>query len=142
MIVIANALGRRCAAIATAALIGCTSVPSTGDIPATSSARREVPAPIEAAELLVRESFPLQYAVRVTSGLPSGCAVFDRIDIERAANVVELTVWNTLPADRSVACTMIYGTSVNTVDLGSDFESGRSYEVHINGEAGVNFMTP
>jgi hypothetical protein len=37
---------------------------------------------------------------------------------------------------------MIYGTSVNTVDLGSDFESGRSYEVHINGEAGVNFMTP
>jgi hypothetical protein len=117
-------------------------VPSTGDTPASSSARREVLAPIEAAELLVRESFPPQYAVRVTSGLPSGCAVFDRIDIERAANVVELSVWNTLPADRSVACTMIYGTSVNSVDLGSHFESGRSYEVHINGEARIAFMTP
>jgi hypothetical protein len=126
-------------ALATAGLIACTQQDATGDNALAGGARKEVLAPVEAAEVVVRESFPPQYAVRITSGLPSGCAVFDRIDVERDGAVLEVTVWNTLPADDRVACTMIYGIADHTRELGGDFESGQTYEVRVNGEARASF---
>lgn len=102
--------------------------------------RRQALAPIEAVELVVRESFPPQYAVRIVSGLPSGCALFDRVDVLHGADIIELTVWNTLPADEGIACTMIYGTADNTTELGS-LEPGQPYAVHVNGESRLTFTT-
>jgi hypothetical protein len=104
-----------------------------------SEARKEALAPIESAEVIVRESAPPQYALKVVSGLPSGCATFSRIEHQRQDTVIHVTVWNSVPASDDVACAMIYGTSENTVSLGSDFESGRTYEVHINGERRTQF---
>ncbi|MBX5461226.1 MAG: hypothetical protein IRZ28_09060 [Steroidobacteraceae bacterium] len=130
-------------------LVACTG--SEGNSPAQAPAaaqtaeappsgdRKEVLAPIESAEVIVRESAPPQYALRVVSGLPSGCAKFSRIEHKRQDAVIDVTVWNTVPARDDVVCTMIYGTSDNTVTLGSDFESGRTYEVHINGEPRTQF---
>jgi hypothetical protein len=123
------------AGLAVAAFAGCS---TDGDV---GSARRAELAPIESAELVARESFPVAYAVHVTSGLPSGCAVFDRIDVERAGDVVALTVWNTLPADPEVACTMIYGMTSNTAEIGSDFMPGRTYTVRINDTYSLSFDT-
>jgi hypothetical protein len=108
---------------------------SAGDEP-----RREVLAPIEEAELLVQgNTQPPSYAVRIVSGLPSGCARFERIDLRREDARIELVVWNSLPADDEIACTMIYATTENRVELGSDFEPDRSYAVHINGEQAITF---
>jgi hypothetical protein len=96
-------------------------------------------APIQAVELQVRESIPPQYAVRVMSGLPNGCAKFDRIEVKREGNNLDLTVWNTVPADDRVVCTMIYGFARNTAELGSDFATGQTYTVRVNGEPRITF---
>ncbi|MDO9446117.1 MAG: hypothetical protein Q7K37_12460 [Dehalococcoidia bacterium] len=86
-------------------------------------------APIEGLDVLIRESFPVQYAAVVKSGLPSGCAAFAGIEVEREGNEFMLTVWNTMPSDPNVACTMIYGIAENTVTLGGGFTSGETYTV-------------
>ena len=122
-----------------AVLASCASGGVANDGLLASGERKRVLAPIEAAELVVRESFPPRYAVRVTSGLPSGCAAFDRIELKREGRNLDLTVWNMVPADDSVVCTMIYAIARNTAELGSDFAPGRTYTVRVNGEAKITF---
>ena len=124
---------------ATALLISCATIGPVDERAPASGQRKWVLAPIDAAELIVRESIPRKYAVLVTSGLPSGCAKFDRIDVKREGTNVDLTVWNTVPADDRVVCTMIYGIARNTVELGSDFATGQTYAVRVNGETKVTF---
>ena len=89
-------------------------------------------APIDGAEIVVRESAPPQYAVHITSGLPSGCAEFADATASRTGDEITITVRNTLPADARIACTQIYGTHEATVELGSDFVRGTTYRVHVN----------
>lgn len=125
--------------LAALTLGGCAHNAPEPQAAGNNDGRRAALAPIEAAELLVRESFPPQYAVRIVSGLPSGCAEFERIDVEREGNLIRLSVWNSLPADPNVACTMIYGTAENTAELGGDFDTGRTYRVQINGRPGPLF---
>lgn len=79
------------------------------------------------------ESFPPQYFVQITSGLPSGCAAFEEITTERDGNTIRITVWNTVPAaDEPIACTAIYGFVENSVALGTGFTSGETYTVDVN----------
>jgi hypothetical protein len=116
--------------------------PAAHSPPAIPAGRAEVAAPIEAAELVVRESQPPRYAVKVVSGLPSGCAKFARVDVSRDGYVVNVGVWNTVPSDPTVACTMIYGTVEHTIELGAGFNRGESYAVHVNGERRLAFTPP
>jgi hypothetical protein len=125
------------ALLATAALAACER--DIGTSIALADGRRLVPAPIESAEIVVRESAPPEYSVRITSALPNGCAQFERIDVLPNGTILELKVWNTLPADEKTACTMLYGTTSNTVSLGRKFEAGRTYDVRINGQSKVSF---
>ena len=78
------------------------------------------------------ESDPVQYAVHITSGLPSGCHVFDHTDLVRNGDAIIIYVMNRVPSDTSVACTAIYGEHESTVQLGSDFVSGTVYRVQVN----------
>jgi hypothetical protein len=115
--------------------------PSPGDTPVASRdpaptftpgpGRRLEPAPIDAAEILVRESFPPRYAVAVTAGLPSGCAQPAGHEVRRDGTTVRVLVWNSMPVG-NVACTLIYGTYRLTVEMGADFVSGMVYTVHVN----------
>ena len=90
-------------------------------------------APIDGVEITIAESFPPQYFVRVTSGLPSGCVTFDAIETTRDGNTIEIAVWNLGPGpDATFACTAIYGIVENNVALGTDFESGAEYRVEVN----------
>lgn len=89
-------------------------------------------APIDGAEIVMRESAPPQYAVHITSGLPSGCAEFADATASRTGDAITITVRNTLPADARIACTQIYGTHETTVELGSDFVRGTTYRVRVN----------
>ncbi len=107
--------------------------------PPVGADRRLEEAPVEDLEILIRESFPPQYAVIVRSGLPSGCAAYEGTQVERDGEVITLTVWNSMPADPNVMCTMIYGIAENTINLGSDFESGVTYTVHA-GEQTITFV--
>lgn len=93
-----------------------------------------VDAPIESVDILIRESFPPQYAAVIVSGLPGGCARFDNAVVTgRSGNEIALRVTNTMPADPNVACTAIYGYHDSTVELGTDFASGETYAVVVNG---------
>ena len=98
-----------------------------------------VDAPIDELEVLVLESFPVQYNLRIVSGLPSGCAEFDNAEITaRSGNQIIVRVTNTLPDDPNIACTAIYGTKETTLALGTDFASGQTYTVKVN-DTSVDF---
>jgi hypothetical protein len=115
-----------------------TAIAATPQAPAAQSTATLAPdrkfelAPIDGAEIVVEESFPVQYAVHITSGLPSGCAQFADATASRAGVEIAITVRNTLPANGQIACTQIYGTHETTVQLGSDFARGTTYRVRVN----------
>lgn len=90
-------------------------------------------APIESIDVLFLESFPVQYRLHVVSGLPSGCAAFHGVEVEREGTTFTVTVTNTVPApNQQIACTMIYGLKETSVDLGTGLESGTEYTVNVN----------
>lgn len=115
-----------------------TAVPTTATAPVAPPTATLAPdrkfelAPIDGAEMVVQKSNPVQYAVHITSGLPSGCAQFADATASRNGDEITITVRNTLPADPHVACTQIYGSHETTVRLGSDFVRGTAYRVHVN----------
>lgn len=106
--------------------------PAPESIATLAADRKFELAPIDGAEIVVRESAPPQYAVHITSGLPSGCAEFADATASRTGDEITIAVRNTLPADARIACTQIYGTHEATVELGSDFVRGTTYRVHVN----------
>jgi len=112
-----------------------STAPVAPPTPAVDFERVEEMAPIEELEVLFAESFPVQHRLHIVSGLPSGCAAFERVDVEREGTTFNVSVINTMPApDEQVACTMIYGYHESTVELGSDLEVGTEYTVDVNGE--------
>jgi hypothetical protein len=101
--------------------------------PTPGAGRTVVPAPIDKLELITRESAPPQYAVRILSGLPSGCARFNEARITgRSGTTITIDVTNTMPADNTIACTAIYGTHEAIIELGTDFIPGTEYLVRVN----------
>lgn len=89
-------------------------------------------APIDSVNVRVAESAPPQYFLDVASGLPSGCATFDRYDLERTGDTITVTVWNLDATPEDGACTAIYGTVEHHIALGTDFQSGTTYTAHVN----------
>ncbi|MQA00996.1 MAG: hypothetical protein GEU80_17055 [Dehalococcoidia bacterium] len=90
------------------------------------------PAPIESVEIEVLESFPPQYMASIVAGLPGGCAEPGGHEVSREGNEVTIEVMNTRPPGDPI-CTMIYSTYTVNVNLGSDFVSGETYTVDVNG---------
>ena len=95
------------------------------------------PAPIESVALEIGDD--LRYSLRVVSGLPSGCATFEKYVVERDGTVVRVSVTNRV-AVGPVACTAIYLTHEGVVDLGGDFVPGETYSVVVNGETTNSFV--
>jgi hypothetical protein len=121
------------ALLATAGVLAFAACTPRNDSGGSSPERKVVEAPIESIDILVRESFPPGYTAHITSGLPSGCAQFDKAAITgRDGDTITIRVTNTMPADDHVACTMIYGYHESNVDLGQDFVSGRAYTLKVN----------
>ena len=119
------------AAVAVAAIVYVTRDDETS---ATGNGRVQVIAPIESVEVLTLESAPPQYVVHIVSGLPSGCAAFEMAEMTgRDGNTISIKVTNTLPDDPDIACTAIYGLHESNLNIGSDFVSGETYTVDVNG---------
>ena len=90
-------------------------------------------APIDGLDVLTLEKFPPEYNLRILSGLPSGCALFDKAEESgRSGNTITVRVTNTMPDDPYTACTQIYGTKETFLSLGSDFTPGATYTVNVN----------
>lgn len=93
--------------------------------------RRTEPAPIEQLAVVVRQSLPPQISLNLTVGLPSGCAKYHSARVQREGDTVMVSVLNSFPVG-DVVCTAVYGTRDVSVDLGSNFEAGRTYTVRVN----------
>ena len=89
-----------------------------------------VEAPIDNLDILTLESFPPQYALKISAGLPSGCAKPYSYDIARSGTTITVKVTN--PMAIADACTLIYGMYDLNIGLGSDFQSGVTYTVIVN----------
>lgn len=90
-------------------------------------------APIESIEVVRSDSATASYWAVITSGLPSGCAKFERIDSTRSGDSFQITVLNRIPQTLT-ACTAIYGYVTNRVPLTGEFVLGRTYTIVVNGQ--------
>jgi hypothetical protein len=89
-----------------------------------------VEAPIDGVEILVRESYPPQYAVQIDAGLPSGCAKPFMHDVTRVGDTITIKVINSTIPDG--ICTAIYGMYQVNVTLNGNFVPGTQYTVIVN----------
>jgi hypothetical protein len=104
--------------------------------PKATPGRVSEASPIDEVELIIRESFPPQYAVRIVSGLPSGCAEFEKAELTGTSGTTfTIAVTHTTIDDPNAVCTAIYGMHESTVELGSDLVSGTEYTVNVNDES-------
>jgi hypothetical protein len=127
------ALAISLAAVATAC--GDDSNGGSSGLTPDPTGRVVVDAPIDELEVIVRESFPPEYAVRIVSGLPNGCAQFNEAQItSRMGRTILISVTNAISADQNVACTAIYGQHKSVVELGkgNEFRTGTEYSVRVN----------
>jgi len=92
----------------------------------------EVWAPIESIEVLILESFPPQYSVRVVSGLPNTCVVFSGYNVIRHGDTIRVEVVNLEPADGGTSCAELYRIIEHYISIGSDFVPGKSYTIVVN----------
>ena len=99
--------------------------------------------PIESAEVVVLESAPPQYQLRVVSGMPkgSGCSQFNGYEIRRIeSSSIEVAITHHEVADPLVMCTADYPIVETDVPLGSDFEPGVEYAVIVNSDTTSSFV--
>ena len=92
---------------------------------------------IQGAELVILESFPPQYQMKVTSTLPIGseCSKVNGYDVTRPlANTIEVSVTHIEAPKDIVDCTEDLPLVETNVSLGINFESGEEYTVIINGQ--------
>ncbi|MCY4529955.1 MAG: YbaY family lipoprotein [Chloroflexi bacterium] len=99
--------------------------------------------PVESAEIMILESAPPQYQLRVVSGLPKGssCSQFNGYEVRRGVTKdIEVIVTHHEVADPMVICTADFPVIETNVPLGSDFESGKKYTVRVNSDTMTSFV--
>ena len=95
----------------------------------------EVLAPVHEVELVIAESYPVQYFLHVLSGLPNACVEFSHYSVAPRTNdndTVTVEIINLEPVGDDTACAEIYGFVETNIPLGSDFFPGRTYTVMVN----------
>ena len=118
-----------------------TETPVKGDPSPVEPTTVEAPAPIEDTALVAPAAPGGEYILKIISGLPSGCAQFNRYEVELEGNGFEVDVTNLVPGpDDLVACTASYGYHEGKVVLGSGLDSGQAYTVTVNGEPAHSFI--
>ena len=99
-----------------------------------------IPAPIEDAVVVAPASPGGEYTLKITSGLPSGCAQFDGFLVASDGNGFLVDVTNLMPGpNQLIACTAIYGYHQSEIPLGSGLTAGEAYTVRINGGLAISF---
>ena len=99
----------------------------------------QVTAPIVSVEVLVMESFPVQYSLVVVSGLPNACVSYAGYHLSREDNNIQVEMLNWTPTDPQKACAQVYTTVETEIPLGSEFESGKTYTV-VAGDLAETFV--
>jgi hypothetical protein len=98
----------------------------------TASCATTEKAPIDNAQILVQESFPPKYVLRVVAGLPGGCAKPHSHDIERSGTHFRVEILNSISS--AGPCLDIYNTYNLSIPLPGTFQPGVDYTVNVNGQ--------
>ena len=99
--------------------------------------------PIESVEVMILESAPPQYQLRVVSGMPKGssCSQFNGYQARRrGSNRIDVAITHHQVADPLVTCTADYPVVETIVPLDSHFEPGVEYTVNVNSETTRSFL--
>ena len=100
-----------------------------------------VESPIESATVEASDGTTPSYTLTVVSRLPLGssCSKFNGYDVSsRFANTIEVTVTH-LEVTEMVPCTRDLPVVATAISLGTDFVSGETYKVIVNGETTEEF---
>ncbi|MCY4623682.1 MAG: YbaY family lipoprotein [Chloroflexi bacterium] len=91
--------------------------------------------PVQRVEVMEMESNPVQFALQVVSGRPSGsCTQHNGYEIvRRNDNTINVRITHHQVADRDAMCTADFPIEETVVLLGT-FEAGVEYTVTVNGE--------
>lgn len=117
-----------------------TETPVKGNPPPEEPVTIEVPAPIDDATLVTPTLPSGGYILKITSGLPSGCARFNAIYVGQDGNRFLVEVTNLVPNPKDpIACAAIYGFHEGEAALGDGLDAGEAYTVTINGELTHSF---
>jgi len=94
--------------------------------------------PVESVELIILESFPPQYLIKVVSIMSgSNCSQFNGYDISRLlVNNIQLKVTYLAPAG-VVECTADVAYAETDIPLGNDFNYKEEYTVAVNNVSGT-----
>lgn len=94
---------------------------------------RLVPAPIESIDVQILESFPVQYRVAITSGLPDACTEFDSWEVHRDGDTVRIDLRNRVPSE-PMMCALVYRIEHHSIAIGNgnDFKAGSTITVQVN----------
>ena len=80
------------------------------------------------------------YVLKITSGLPNGCAKFNGHEVQRDGDGFMVTVTNLMPHPSvAIACTEIYGFHEGEVVLGSGLVAGDVYTASVNDDREIFF---
>ena len=88
-------------------------------------------APIHEVRVSIAESYPEQVLVYIKGGLADSCTTFHDLTAERSGNTIYIEVTTERPVD--AVCAQIYRYFERNVNLGSNYTSGQTYTVDVNG---------
>jgi len=117
--------------VAAIAIIGVAALAAPRGGSGAAPGRHTVAAPIDRLDVLIRESAPPQVTLKVTAGLPNGCAQQGSHSVTRAGDTFTVTVLNTMP-DGNPVCDLRYGIYELNVRLEGEFRPGATYTVQVN----------
>lgn len=137
-----RAIGLGATAPLSFALGGCTltdlfGVEGTGDVPPPPAVATAAPPAtggdllqVDAVEVLILESFPVQVNVVVRGAVPDACTEIGEIAQQRIENEIEVTIMTT--RDPAAFCAQVLTPVEETIALAGDFPPGE-YTVTVNG---------
>lgn len=88
-------------------------------------------APIHEVKIFVNMSLPEQIFVYIKGGLSDSCTTLHELKTEHIDNTIKITVTTQCPVD--VKCAQVYSYFEENVALGSNFASGKTYIIDVNG---------
>jgi len=109
-----------------------TQTPSAGETPPGGLIHGA--AAVEAIDILILESFPVQVNVVARGQLPDGCTEIDGIRQERSDRAFQVTITTARPA--AAACTQVIEPFEETISLEVYGLLAGSYTVEVNGATG------
>lgn len=87
-------------------------------------------APIHVVKAYILESFPPQVKVFIKGGLGDSCTTYRDAAITREGTSINIEVTTQRPRD--AVCAQVYTFFERTLDLGSDFATGVTYDLKVN----------